>query len=527
MLEIGAGAGSLTLGLARAARRVIAVEFDARIVPALRESLVGIDNVEVVEADAMKLDYAAVEATELVANLPYNIAVPLVITVLENATQISSLTVMTQREVGERLAATPGSKSYGQVSVLVGYWAETLVAARISRNAFYPVPTVDSVLVRLDRRDPPEVDYARLNEVVKTAFAQRRKTLRNTLGPLGSSVSEIEDTIRTAGIDPGARPETVSLDGWVAITRQLVVLIRGEPRMSRGLRLRTNAKTNLLLRVLGRRPDGYHEIETIFHTLSLADTISIEPTTSDEIEVDMHAESSTRGGLPRVRQPRLSSGSEADRGRRPNARGEDRDRQTHPHRGGLGRRQWERGGRSRRCERDVGARAGLGDSRRARIGHRRRRPLLPDGGTALATGLGERTIPLTAPETLWFALGVSNEPLLTRDVYGEFEAHRDAADIGSGPMRLALGQGDVVAVAALVHNDLEPPAFRLRPGLAQLKAAMLDAGALGAVMSGSGPTMVGLARDRDHATAIAEAAERSFDRVVVSSSRPVCLERLD
>jgi 16S rRNA (adenine1518-N6/adenine1519-N6)-dimethyltransferase len=226
VLEIGAGAGSLTLGLARAARRVIAVEFDARMVPALRESVGEIDNVEIVQADALKLDYAALEATEVVANLPYNIAVPLVITVLENAPQVSSLTVMTQREVGHRLAATPGSKSYGQVSVLVGYWTETVVAARISRNAFYPVPAVDSVLVRLDRREPPEVDYARLNEVVKTAFAQRRKTLRNTLrntlGPLGSSASEIENTIRAAGIDPGARPETVSLDGWVAITRQLV-----------------------------------------------------------------------------------------------------------------------------------------------------------------------------------------------------------------------------------------------------------------------------------------------------------------
>jgi 16S rRNA (adenine1518-N6/adenine1519-N6)-dimethyltransferase len=222
VLEIGAGAGSLTLGLARAARKVIAVEFDARMVPALRESVGEIDNVEIVQADALKLDYAALEATEVVANLPYNIAVPIVITVLENAPQVSSLTVMTQREVGQRLAATPGSKSYGQVSVLVGYWTQAVVAARISRNAFYPVPAVDSVLVRLDRREPPEVDYARLNEVVKTAFAQRRKTLRNTLGPLGSSVSDIENTIRAAGIDPGARPETVSLDGWVAITRQLV-----------------------------------------------------------------------------------------------------------------------------------------------------------------------------------------------------------------------------------------------------------------------------------------------------------------
>jgi 16S rRNA (adenine1518-N6/adenine1519-N6)-dimethyltransferase len=222
VLEIGAGAGSLTLGLARAADGVIAVEFDDRMVPALRESLLGIDNVEIVATDAMKLDYATLDATEVVANLPYNIAVPLVITVLENAPQISSLTVMTQREVGERLAATPGSKSYGQVSVLVGYWARAAVAARISRNAFYPVPTVDSVLVRIVRRESPPIDYARLSEVVKTAFGQRRKTLRNTLGPLGSSASEVEDTIRAAGIDPGARPETVSLGDWVAITRQLV-----------------------------------------------------------------------------------------------------------------------------------------------------------------------------------------------------------------------------------------------------------------------------------------------------------------
>ena len=151
VLEIGAGAGSLTLGLAAAAGRVTAVEFDSNVVPALRESLVGVDNVDVIEADAMKLDYTSIDATILVANLPYNIAVPLVITVLEKAAQVTSLTVMTQREVGERLAASAGSKAYGQVTVLVGYWAAASVTARISRNAFFPVPTVDSVVVRIER----------------------------------------------------------------------------------------------------------------------------------------------------------------------------------------------------------------------------------------------------------------------------------------------------------------------------------------------------------------------------------------
>lgn len=298
--------------------------------------------------------------------------------------------------------------------------------------------------------------------------------------------------------------------------------------MSRGLRLRTNAKTNLLLRVLGRRPDGYHEIETIFHTLSLADTISIEPTTSDEIEVAMHSETSPPGGLPFASDNLVSAAArkliEADgpgRGVRIEI-----DKRI-PIGAGLGGGSGNAAGVLEGLNEMWGLGLDLGSLARLALDIGADVPYCLTGGTALATGLGERTMPLRVPETLWFALGVSNEPLLTRDVYREFEAHRDAADIGSGPMRLALGQGDVVAVAALVHNDLEPPAFRLRPGLAQLKAALLGAGALGAVMSGSGPTMVGLARDRDHATAIAEAAEQSFDRVVVSSSRPVCVERLD
>ena len=298
--------------------------------------------------------------------------------------------------------------------------------------------------------------------------------------------------------------------------------------MSRVWKLRTNAKTNLLLRVLGRRPDGYHELETIFHTLSLADTVSITPTTGDEIEVVMHAETATEGGVPLAADNLVSAAARKLIEAGAHSRGMRIEIVKHiPIGAGLGggsgnaagvlvvlNEMWDLGLDSARLAElalDIGADV----------------PYCLTGGTALATSLGEITTPLTAPETLWFALGISNEPLLTRDVYGEFEPHRDAADIGSGPMRLALGRGDVVAVAALVHNDLEPPAFRLRPGLAQLKAVMLEAGALGAVMSGSGPTMVGLARDRDHATSIAEAAERSFDRVVVSSSRPVCVERLD
>ena len=221
VLEIGAGAGSLTLGLAAAAGRVTAIEFDSRVVPALRDSLVGVDNVDVVEADAMKLDYTSIDATTLVANLPYNIAVPLVITALEKATQITSLTVMTQREVGERLAASPGSKAYGQVTVLVGYWAAASVAARISRNAFFPVPTVDSVVVRIDRRLQPDVDYQVLKSLVKASFEQRRKTLRNALARVTGSIAVAERVLADAAIDSAARPETIDLAGWFSIARGL------------------------------------------------------------------------------------------------------------------------------------------------------------------------------------------------------------------------------------------------------------------------------------------------------------------
>jgi 16S rRNA (adenine1518-N6/adenine1519-N6)-dimethyltransferase len=221
VLEIGAGAGSLTLGLAASANRVTAVEFDSRVVPALRESLTGVENVDVVQADAMKLDYASIDATCVVANLPYNIAVPLVIAVLEKAPQIASLTVMTQREVGERLAAFPGSKAYGQVSVLVGFWAAASVAARISRNAFFPVPTVDSVVVRIDRRPPPNAEYAVLKRAVKTSFEQRRKTLRNTLARVTGSAAAAERVLAVANIDPAARPEAIGLDGWFSIARTL------------------------------------------------------------------------------------------------------------------------------------------------------------------------------------------------------------------------------------------------------------------------------------------------------------------
>ena len=297
--------------------------------------------------------------------------------------------------------------------------------------------------------------------------------------------------------------------------------------MSRGLKLQTNAKTNLLLRVLGRRPDGYHELETIFHTLNLADTVSIAPTTGDEVEVVMHAERAIEG-LPLAADNLVSAAAREliEAGAQSHGARIEIVKRI-PVGAGLG------GGSGNAAGVLVALNEmwGLGlDSESLAVlalAIGADVPYCLTGGTALAGGRGERTTALEAPATLWFVLGLSNEPLMTRDVYEEFDLSRDSAGVQSAPMCRALGGGDVAAIAALMHNDLEPPAFRLRPDLLRLKTAMLDAGALGAVISGSGPTMLGLARDRDHAIAISGAAEPSFDRIEVVSSRPVCIERLN
>lgn len=222
VLEIGAGGGSLTLGLAEAAGSVTAIEFDRSLQPVLAETLAGVTNVNVLHRDATKLDWSAVEANALVANLPYNIATPLVLDALAGAPALRTITVMTQREAGERLAAAPGSKAYGHVSVVVAYYATATVASAISRKVFYPEPNVDSVLVRIVRRDDLALaDPANLFSLTRAAFAQRRKTLRNSLSGVAGGPVAAEDALRAVGVVPTARPEELGIEEWLALERQL------------------------------------------------------------------------------------------------------------------------------------------------------------------------------------------------------------------------------------------------------------------------------------------------------------------
>ncbi len=224
VVEIGAGLGSLTLALAETGATVVAVEIDRRVVPVLR-SLVEPAGVRVVEADALTVDWDALLADpapsdgswSLVANLPYNVAVPLVVRVLEEAPRIVSALVMVQREVGERLAAAPGDPAYGAVSVKVAYWAHAKIVGRVPASVFVPRPKVESVLVRFDRHPVPgaglaDVPYAELFGLVRAGFAHRRKMLRRSLDGLVPA-----GAFEAAGIAPTARPEELALDAWARL----------------------------------------------------------------------------------------------------------------------------------------------------------------------------------------------------------------------------------------------------------------------------------------------------------------------
>ncbi|CAN5785641.1 16S rRNA (adenine(1518)-N(6)/adenine(1519)-N(6))-dimethyltransferaseRsmA [soil metagenome] len=222
VLEIGAGGGSLTLGLDAAAQWVVAVELDARLLPVIEDVLADTTNVEILHADALRMSLGDLEVNRLVANLPYGIAAPVVIRVLSEAPQVGELTVMTQREVGRRFASLPGSRVYGTTSVLVRYFGEASVVANVSRNAFYPVPNVDSVVVRIVRHArEPVVARADFFAVVKAAFSQRRKMLRNTLSAHAGSAQDAERALADCGIDPRARAESLDVADFVRLTQEL------------------------------------------------------------------------------------------------------------------------------------------------------------------------------------------------------------------------------------------------------------------------------------------------------------------
>jgi len=247
VLEVGPGLGSLTLALLETGARVVAVEIDPPLAEALPATVAArmpeaAGRLAVLRADAMTVTGpellpvpealpvgggvdggpgAAVEPTKLVANLPYNVAVPVLLTLLENLPSLRQVLVMVQAEVADRIAAPPGSRTYGVPSVKAAWYADAARAGTISRTVFWPVPNVDSALVRLTRREPPETTATRQEvfAVVDAAFAQRRKTLRAALAGWAGSAAAAEEVLRAAGIDPGLRGERLGIVDFARIAQ--------------------------------------------------------------------------------------------------------------------------------------------------------------------------------------------------------------------------------------------------------------------------------------------------------------------
>lgn len=227
-LEIGPGAGTLTRAIAREAEEVLAVEIDRRLAPLLEETLADCANVHLVFTDALKADLDALMRDtlgwdgryKLIANLPYYITTPLIMHVLEDSEKVSELVIMVQKEVGERLCAAPGSKAYGAVTVMVQYAATVARAFDVGRHAFVPAPEVDSTILHLipyEKRPIQAQSDAVLRRVVKAAFSQRRKTLRNSLSSLGCDKALIKQALEAASIKDSRRAETLSVAEFVAL----------------------------------------------------------------------------------------------------------------------------------------------------------------------------------------------------------------------------------------------------------------------------------------------------------------------
>jgi 4-diphosphocytidyl-2-C-methyl-D-erythritol kinase len=292
--------------------------------------------------------------------------------------------------------------------------------------------------------------------------------------------------------------------------------------------MRTNAKINLFLRVLGRRPDGYHEIETILHGVNVFDEIDVALTADGDTKIDMRFADGLHGELPTDQDNVVSRVIEQliERGAL-NEGVHISVTKNIPIGAGLGGGSGNAAGVLVALNELWGVNlepdglsevAGLVGSDV---------PYCVGGGTALATSRGEELTPLPAPDELDVVLGISHEPLFTRDVYARWTETEDTEGVGTAPMTLALGGGEVGEIASLLYNELEPAVFDLRPEVVSKKQAFLDAGALGASVTGSGPTIFALARDSVHAREIAASVENVFDQTLVVRSQPECIERLD
>jgi len=602
VLEIGPGLGSLTLALLEAGAQVSAVEIDpplAQALPTTAQARFPEAKLQVFTADALtitgleSIDGAA--PTRLVANLPYNVAVPIVLTVLEKLPSIQTVLVMVQAEVADRLAATPGNKIYGVPSAKVAWYASARRTLTIGRNVFYPVPNVDSALVKIERRPHPDTAATReqVFAVIDAAFAQRRKTLRQALAGLAGSAGAAQEALERAGVSPTARGETLDIDQFAAVAQQLNAASAGacvpaasapapatsDPAVSDSspavntlamsvggsdVSVSAPGKVNLFLALGAARPDGYHPLNTIFAQIGLSETVTVTPLQSLATTAPQSASTapvSSASSAPALAAPAAQTDSapaaaqpapSATAASAPAAQtGGPRIELalTHPDSNvpldhtnlayraaqAVAQQASQRGlatpdvhilldkavpvaGGMAGGSADAAAtlkacnefwQVGLSLEELAHLGAQLGAdvPFGLYGGVALGTGRGDLIEPLkAAPGPYYWTFALQDEGLSTAAVFKHFDATVQAPPVADMPpeqLLAALEAGDVAEVSRHIRNDLQATAIDLRPELGQLIDLAKKAGALAAMVSGSGPTVAALSYSRAVAERVA------------------------
>ena len=607
VLEIGPGLGSLTLALLEAGAQVSAVEIDpplAQALPTTAQARFPEAKLQVFTADALTIigpeSIDGATPTRLVANLPYNVAVPIVLTVLEKLPSIQTVLVMVQAEVADRLAATPGNKIYGVPSAKVAWYASARRTLTIGRNVFYPVPNVDSALVKIERRPHPDTAATReqVFAVIDGAFAQRRKTLRQALAGLAGSAGAAQEALERAGVSPTARGETLDIDQFAAVAQQLNAASTGAcvpaasapapatsdpavnasdravntPAMSVGgsdVSVSAPGKVNLFLALGAARPDGYHPLNTIFAQIGLSETVTVTPLQSLATTAPQPASTapvSSASSVPALASPaaRADSASAAAQPApsatavpaqpglvpaaqtggprielaltRPDSnvpldhtnlayraaqavaqQAAQRGLATPdvhilldkavPVAGGMAGGSADAAATLKACNEFW--QVGLSLEELAHLGAQLGAdvPFGLYGGVALGTGRGDLIEPLkAAPGPYYWTFALQDEGLSTAAVFKHFDATVQAppaADMPPEQLLAALEAGDVAEVSRHIRNDLQATAIDLRPELGQLIDLAKKAGALAAMVSGSGPTVAALSSSRAAAERVA------------------------
>ena len=621
VLEIGPGLGSLTLALLEAGAQVSAVEIDpplAQALPTTAQARFPEAKLQVFTADALTItgpeSIDGATPTRLVANLPYNVAVPIVLTVLEKLPSIQTVLVMVQAEVADRLAATPGNKIYGVPSAKVAWYASARRTLTIGRNVFYPVPNVDSALVKIERRPHPDTAATReqVFAVIDAAFAQRRKTLRQALAGLAGSAGAAQEALERAGVSPTARGETLDIDQFAAVAQQLNAASAGAcvpaasapapatsdpavsvsapavntPAMSVGgsdVSVSAPGKVNLFLALGAARPDGYHPLNTIFAQIGLSETVTVTPlqslaTTAPPPASAASAQTARAGSVPAAAQPAstapvssassapaqsdsvpavaqpapLATAVPAQPGLVPAAqtggprielaltRPDSNVPLDHtnlayraaqavaqqaaqrglatpdvhilldkavPVAGGMAGGSADAAATLKACNEFW--QVGLSLEELAHLGAQLGAdvPFGLYGGVALGTGRGDLIEPLkAAPGPYYWTFALQDEGLSTAAVFKHFDATVQAPPAAAMPpeqLLAALEAGDVAEVSRHIRNDLQATAIDLRPELGQLIDLAKKAGALAAMVSGSGPTVAALSSSRAVAERVA------------------------